>query len=682
MFIQSIELHNIRSYSRQKIDFSKGITVLSGDIGSGKSSILMAVEFALFGILRGKTSATEFLKHGEKEGWVELRCEINNKDVLIRRSLKRTSTSVAQKEGTLSINGETESLTPVELKARILELLGYPGSLLNTSTNLFRYTVYTPQEQVKLILHESPEERKDIIRKIFDIDKYNRVAENISYYISDVRERIQRLKGQTDDVKTLQEQLAAQRKEIERYEKTLPEKKTLWETKKKELENAEKEFKAIQETRQNFKKEKEVLEILKRNIETTKKNQERIQKDLSILQENLAKKEVTKLEPLDETRKEKIRLNKEKIFQARQELNKQLGELEAKQKQARQLEQKIQSLDFCPTCQQKVGAEHKEHIHQEQQKELQRAEEKQKKITTLLETLREKEQLIAEKEEEYRKLEQQHVLAKEKQKRSEEQAQQQQNLLERTKELEEELKKQEQEFQVKQEQFSPEKFQKITEDYAQKEREIITLRQEERRTNDEANRTQTALDIAKKMAKQLEEGLLEKTKIEKRIQELAQIKEWVSNLFTPLVKTIERRVLSKVYYEFNQNFIEWFSILIDDDSFAVQLNEDFTPLIEQNGFDTNITNLSGGEKTALALAYRLALNKVLNTYFGTLHTKDLLVLDEPTEGFSTEQIDRLREVLFQLKLSQLIIVSHEQKIESLADKIIRVEKIHNQTQLR
>ena len=49
MILESIELKNIRSYHDQEIEFPKGITLFEGDIGSGKSSILMAIEFAFFG---------------------------------------------------------------------------------------------------------------------------------------------------------------------------------------------------------------------------------------------------------------------------------------------------------------------------------------------------------------------------------------------------------------------------------------------------------------------------------------------------------------------------------------------------------------------------------------------------------------------------------------------------------
>ncbi|WP_075057757.1 AAA family ATPase [Thermogymnomonas acidicola] len=50
MKILSLEMKNIRSYVEERIDFPEGNILFEGDIGSGKSTILMAVEFALFGL--------------------------------------------------------------------------------------------------------------------------------------------------------------------------------------------------------------------------------------------------------------------------------------------------------------------------------------------------------------------------------------------------------------------------------------------------------------------------------------------------------------------------------------------------------------------------------------------------------------------------------------------------------
>jgi DNA repair protein SbcC/Rad50 len=52
----------------------------------------------------------------------------------------------------------------------------------------------------------------------------------------------------------------------------------------------------------------------------------------------------------------------------------------------------------------------------------------------------------------------------------------------------------------------------------------------------------------------------------------------------------------------------------------------------------------------------------------------LIILDEPTDGFSNEQLDRVRVVLDQLNLKQVIIVSHESKMEGFVDNIIRINK--------
>jgi exonuclease SbcC len=92
-------------------------------------------------------------------------------------------------------------------------------------------------------------------------------------------------------------------------------------------------------------------------------------------------------------------------------------------------------------------------------------------------------------------------------------------------------------------------------------------------------------------------------------------------------------------------------------------------------------NLSGGEKTSVALAYRLALNKVINDLINNIKTKDIIILDEPTDGFSSEQLDKMRDVLQELDMKQLIMVSHETKMESFVQNIIRINKQEHNSQI-
>ena len=104
-----------------------------------------------------------------------------------------------------------------------------------------------------------------------------------------------------------------------------------------------------------------------------------------------------------------------------------------------------------------------------------------------------------------------------------------------------------------------------------------------------------------------------------------------------------------------------------------------SPVIEQQDYELDYEFLSGGERTAIALAYRLSLNQVLNSIMSHLKTRNLVILDEPTDGFSAQQLDKMRDVLNQLKVDQLILVSHEQQIEGFVDNIVRIRKEHGIT---
>ena len=57
-----------------------------------------------------------------------------------------------------------------------------------------------------------------------------------------------------------------------------------------------------------------------------------------------------------------------------------------------------------------------------------------------------------------------------------------------------------------------------------------------------------------------------------------------------------------------------------------------------------------------------------------IKTKNIVILDEPTDGFASEQINKMRDIFGQLKAEQIILVSHEEKIESFVDHVIRVQK--------
>src|SRR3989338_7231539 len=189
MILNKIKLHNIRSYIDTEVSFSEGTTLVAGDVGSGKSSILLAIDFALFGITPNLPGET-LLRNGAKSGHVEMAFNVEGKNITIRRGLARNK-SIAQDDCQIKINGNLLRCTPTEIKQHVITLLNYPKELVTKSKNLiYRYTVYTPQEEMKKILQEENEIRVDTLRKVFGIDKYKRIRENADIFSDYLKEII------------------------------------------------------------------------------------------------------------------------------------------------------------------------------------------------------------------------------------------------------------------------------------------------------------------------------------------------------------------------------------------------------------------------------------------------------------------------------------------------------------
>ncbi len=180
---------------------------------------------------------------------------------------------------------------------------------------------------------------------------------------------------------------------------------------------------------------------------------------------------------------------------------------------------------------------------------------------------------------------------------------------------------------------------------------------------------------------ELEAEVTRLRKASERANYLKGISAWLSATFLPAISDIERYVMASANDEFKDIFQRIFSKLVDESDLRVQVDDRFTPIIEQSGYELDATSLSGGERSAVALAYRLALNYMVKRVNDAMRQANLLILDEPTEGFSPEQIYRFRNALEELASDQVIIVSHERDLEPISDRVYRVEKVNGESVL-
>ena len=223
MILRDLEIVNIRSHREARIVFSRGITLFEGDIGSGKSSILMAIEFALFGL--GSQKPDALLSQGEPSGSVRLRFEVDGVQYDIKRQLKRSAGRIGQdkKESYLVCGTVIENLAPSELKERVLEILGFNEPKgPRAASRIFRYAVYTPQGEMKRVLSDA-KERLATVRRAFDMESYDTARDNAKHLKDHIDMEAARLEGRFADMAEAEGRAAEARKEIDAAEGLLAE---------------------------------------------------------------------------------------------------------------------------------------------------------------------------------------------------------------------------------------------------------------------------------------------------------------------------------------------------------------------------------------------------------------------------------------------------------------------------
>jgi exonuclease SbcC len=192
-------------------------------------------------------------------------------------------------------------------------------------------------------------------------------------------------------------------------------------------------------------------------------------------------------------------------------------------------------------------------------------------------------------------------------------------------------------------------------------------------------RLDAQLDEAARRVRAAEVGRRERAELLVEAAEVEEKATWVGGPFRATVLTMEQKLLTHAQALFERNFARYFASLVDDPGLVARTDPAFTPLVMIEGEWTPAEALSGGERTSLALAFRLALAQVVRA-MGSLHL-DTILLDEPTDGFSPEQVIRMGELLEELALPQVILVSHESQLASIADRVIRVQKIDGRSVL-
>ena len=664
MIIRELELRNFRSHGHSVVRFPEGRTLLEGDIGSGKSSVLMGVEFALFGL--GSESGNAMLKLGADEGEVRMVFDVDGSEYEVKRRLQRRAGRVQQVDGELRTPAENLNLSPSELKEKVLEVLEFNEAPDPKAQSwIYRYAVYTPQEEMKSILVLAPDQRLQILRRAFRVEDYKTATSNAEEAARAIRLEATKLEGMSLGVEDLRAQTERLLQEEERHrgelagfeaeeEKGEEQARAL----KAELGEAQKRELDLQST----KTEREYYERLGSEASKDaaelageiKDLQGRLKKTEAAVDEAGSRKAPTTI-PLAELKR------RERSLDARvKKLEGLKGATEGKLSEYRSMTEE----GVCPVCERPVEAHdfdekrsrkeaEREHINKELAEAESELEGLRKKVEETVEFQEARKELAAGRSEASRlkdEVDRKEVAMKKLEKRVAFAKDSLKQIGVQTKVLE---------GVVQQKKVTEKKLDQTE----------VTLR----RVREGLVKAKERLEGVQKRQTEIAIQIVAKEDASNRGRKLKEREIWLTDYFVPTVRTIEKSVLATINQEFDSMFKRWFAMLVADPEKEVSVDEDFTPTVTQGGYEQDVKYLSGGERTSVALAYRLALN-VLAQRVSAGMKSNLLILDEPTDGFSREQLGSVREVLDEVACPQVIIVSHDKELESFADQIFRVVK--------
>lgn len=664
MIIKNLKLENIRSYKEQIINFPPGKTLFEGDIGSGKSTLLMAIEFGFFGL--GSEKAASLLRAGENEGSVGLIFESGGREYVVNRRLVRKKNSISQEDCILKTPEETKYYSVTELKEKILEILKFnePPDPKAQSV-IYRYAVYTPQEEMKAILGYSPDQRLQTLRKAFGIEDYKTAGENVKILGNEIRMRSRELAAMASEVQSIQakiEQLGyavSQKKgELETLEICRGKETILNDSlrkKREELRNAQLQLKGESGKADAL---SDLIDEKNREIKTANAQLSTTRARIADVEPKIATIEKQPNPTVLEVSELKL-----KVQHLEQELIS-LKEIETRIQVKFSDYKSILEKRACPLCDTPIDPTKFSDLVLHKEIELKESRIKAGDCNNRLQETK----ILLERRVTFDQ--------------SQGRLQDYRNSLSEYQEAIKVWQAKLNEASGAREKATTElaavnesllKLQKVNTDLKLVEQEILESENELKRIDNSTTSARANIAEWERQEREYRESVEKKLQDKARSDKLNEYHVWVQDYFLPTLDLVEKHVMVNINQEFNAHFQRWFGMLVEDPGKQSKVDEEFTPVVQQDGVDQEVSYLSGGEKTSIALAYRLALNAIVQKVSIGMKS-NLLILDEPTDGFSKEQLSKVREILDELESPQIILVSHERELESFADQVFRITK--------
>ncbi|MEM0154538.1 MAG: SMC family ATPase [Methanothrix sp.] len=185
--IKSMKLTNWKTHENTQIDFQKGTNVIVGLMGAGKSSMMDAMSFALFGTFpalehrRYKVEDIIMNRPKKKDSaGVELELVLGDDTYKIYRTISRSKKAEAKIEK----NGQYLQTQSERVNEEI-------ESLLKINYDVFSRAIYSEQNKLDYFLELRKGERKKQIDEMLGLDRFALAEENATSLANAIKSYIQ-----------------------------------------------------------------------------------------------------------------------------------------------------------------------------------------------------------------------------------------------------------------------------------------------------------------------------------------------------------------------------------------------------------------------------------------------------------------------------------------------------------
>ena len=687
--IHSIELIDFLAHHDTKLDFSNDATVFVGQNGAGKSSIIDAITFSLFGAHTRKNNKS-LIRRGANKSLVKVDFSANGKNYRTVRQIDAKGTLTAQ---FLEKNGE--DFIPIaegERKQFGESMTEEVEKVLGINFEKLKIASIVQQGELNSIIKAKPKEFKELLNTIIGIDRLDVAVESMKEVLKEFRKDIQTKHGFDDtQIELLENRMNEFQNEITNSKpmmKKLEEEKQVRETKIIQIEQ-EVEKDSVKEIQlRELEDQKE--ELLSYAKETIKKIQREVMEEERKVNECKGCLSIV-------SKRGEIESRLFKLEEELQTISKELVESEKKKIRFEEQGEFANRLELkdgkCPVCDSKV-----DHLNPLFQKEHLEEEIKtlDRKISQTKEKQVELEDSIEKINDELREAENADIKLKTHNISTETELEQiAATIKEKVKKIKDipitinsgqllEASSIDAHAKMKYEKIL--QIEKTTsgfnqEEFLLKKKDLIQNRDRLRQIDQEFGAISNRIENAEQQLERNRIILDELHNVRKYVIELENIQKNVYSIDGPVAKSLRSWALD-IISEKASEYLEKLNTKIQRISLS-QKTRDVNITCYARSTMLELESLSGGEQVSIALSLRLGMAHLLGA-----SNLNFMILDEPTTHLDSERRKALVGVLSQLASirgeeasMQFIIISHDAEIfeDSSVENIYNFESAINGT---